>query len=222
MLRSSFPLQTTQGMLTFDEVLRKAGRVEYVKNERDYLQMELKAQQEGVVLVRAWWRSEHQLLSALERVLPDGVVCSISPSDFQARFSHKVKQYSQREKALIQLAEEELRLERCLVEFVDGEDPDEMATLDMGDKESIDRFLTELEEDPEAEATELNNKRLLLNRENPLIEKMVNGAISAQSNNWIRMIYHFAVLSAREVPTAGERRRFTRRLIAMWQSKNSL
>jgi hypothetical protein len=75
----------------------------------------------------------------------------------------------------------------------------------MGAEESLERLLS-------AEfGEEAASKRLLLNRLHPVVSQMIDGAADAGLlRAWLRMIYHIALLEAREVPIAAETRRFSR------------
>lgn len=213
LLRRHYPVETSVGMITPEEALHRYRRIEYVTRDEDFLKIETRARQEGVCVARGSYRQSSQLLHALERVLPPEVIRRVGVAEFLGRFATPVDTSTERERRIAELVTEELKTENCVGGFYDGEDPHEPAILNLDDRESIDRLLgrdfrNQLWGVSETPA----GKTLQLNRTHGTVEGWLNGAQSVDPTMrcWIRVFYHFALLSGREVPTAGELRRFSR------------
>lgn len=213
LLRRHYPVETSVGMITAEEALRRYRRIEYVSRDEDFLKIEVKARQEGVCVARGSYRQSSQLLHALERVLPPEVIRLVGVAEFLGRFATPVDTSTERERRIAELVTEELKTENCVGGFYDGEDPDEPAILNLDDRESIDRLLgRDFRNQLWGESETPAGKTLQLNRSHDTVAAWLNGAQSADPimRCWIRVFYHFALLSGREVPTAGELRRFSR------------
>ncbi len=214
LLRRFYPLETTLGTLTVDEIIRRHGKLEYVEDESDYFRVELRARQEGVCLVRASYRQASQLVHAVERALHSKLVRAVLAGEFLARFSSPIEAQTDRERHLLTLVTNELHTENCAGGFTDGDNPYEPTTLVMDDEESISRLLGQsFTGNATADDTDpMPQKQLLLNRSNRVIEQWLNDRSLNASliRRWIRVFYHHALLAARETPTAGEQRRYSR------------
>jgi HSP90 family molecular chaperone len=117
------------------------------------------------------------------------------------------KSPSQREQAVLNELAVVLRKENCTGNFFEGDDVEEIARLELNTLESIQRFLQI------RESGDTGSKILLLNRLHPIVSQMIDGAAGQNHlHAWLRVLYHLALLQAREVPTLGETRRFSHSL----------
>ena len=202
------PLETTLGGLTLGDVFRRhSGVVEYVTDGTDFQRLQAKARAEGDCVVRVETEAAHRLMELVSGATEGGKAKRITSRDYLARFTNKTVSTSEREKHMLDLLAHELAKENCVGAFYETDEPDEIARLDMGTEESLDRLLS-VEFGEEAAS-----KKLLMNRQHPVISQMIDGAADAvQLAVWVRVLYHIALLEAREVPTAAETRRFSRAL----------
>jgi HSP90 family molecular chaperone len=149
----------------------------------------------------------HRLIEIVGQTSNGAKAKRITSSEYLGRFTNKSMSPSQRETAMLNELAAELAKENCTGVFYETEEQDEIARLDMGADESLDRLLS-MDDSQSATA-----KKLLLNRLHPVISQMINGAADAQQlRAWLRLLYHVALLQAREVPTVAESRRFSRSL----------
>jgi molecular chaperone HtpG len=226
-LRAVFPLHTTLGEATFDRILSRHGRVEYVDDERDYFRIELKSQQEGDCVVRGDYRMANRLLSLLVRKLGAENVRRLAASEYLARFGKSQEILTAEEKRIVEFARRELERESCVVEFEDADDAAELATLNLGDEESLERLLGCHNETAGngngIPNTDTARKRLVLNRTHPVVELLLGGRDLPTDlvQSWLRLIFHHALLASRETPTNGENRRLSRALGTLWKATYS-
>ena len=202
------PMETTLGRMTLGEVFRRhAGVVEYVTDGTDFQRLQAKARGEGDCIARVETEAAHRLIELVSTASEGGKARRITSRDYLARFTNKNSTPSQREKAVLDHLAAELEKENCTGVFYETDEADEMARLDMGTEESLDRLLsTEPGDDS-------SSKKLMLNRLHPIVSQMIDGAAEpAPLRAWLRVLYHLALLEAREVPTAAETRRFSRSL----------
>jgi molecular chaperone HtpG len=211
-LTRAIPLTTSLGCLTYEQILRRHGRVEYIETEKDWHRVEPKAKQEGHCLVRADYRTTYQLLAALRRHWRNAPPVALTAAEYFVRFGTVAPCYGLEEQRLMRLAETELRVEQCSLAFRDGEEPYELAQIEFEDEESILRQLRT--GDGEDGGPGAMGKTLRLNRVHPFVAQLLSSPDSPddQLSAWLRLIYHHALLSAREIATAGENRRHTRAL----------
>ena len=217
-LRHTLPLHTSIGTKTFDQIVRRFGHVEFLDSEREWHRVEIKARQEGHCLVRADYRSTHQLLVAVRRFQPETRVAHLTAAEYLAKFASEIKARGAEEQRLIERGIGEFKAEACLIDFFDGEDPYELAMLEMQAEASILRHLKPSEDvDPDDECPA---KTLRLNSIHPLVEQLLASADlpDEQVRAWLRMAYHGALLSAREMPTGGENRRHARALLTLFKA----
>lgn len=208
LLLDYLPMKTTLGRMTLGEVFRRhAGTVEYVTDGTDFQRLQGKARSEGDCIACVETEAAHRLIELVSTVADGGKARRITSRQYLARFTSQHTSPSQREKALLDLLGAELAKENCSGAFYETDEADEIARLDMGAEESLDRLLS-VEFGEEAAL-----KKLLLNRLHPVVSQMIDGAADVDLlRAWLRMIYHLALLEAREVPTAAEARRFSRSL----------
>lgn len=201
------PLETTLGRLTLGEIFKRhANKLEYVTDSTEFQRVQAKAHSEGHCIARVETERTHRLMELVSSAA-EGKVRRISAGEYLSRFTKKAGTPSQREQLVIDLANKELMLEGCQAAFYDTDEPDEVARLDMGTQESLDRLLGM---EPKGEDA---SKKLLMNRRHTLVSQMIGGAADeALLRVWIRVLYQFALLEAREVPTLSETRRFSRAL----------
>jgi molecular chaperone HtpG len=206
LLLDYLPMQTTLGRMTLGEVFRRhSGTVEYVTDSTDFQRLQAKARGEGDCIACVETEAAHRLIELVSSVAEGGKARRITSRQYLARFTNQSISPSQREKALLELVAAELAKENCGGAFYETDEADEIARLDMGAEESLERLLS-AEFGEEAAST-----RLLLNRLHPVVSQMIDGAADAGLlRAWLRMIYHIALLEAREVPIAAETRRFSR------------
>jgi molecular chaperone HtpG len=217
-LTRAIPLHTTLGYSTYDQILRRHGRVEYVEDERDWHRVEMKAKQEGHCLVRADYRDTNQLLKAIRQHWHGAPVTALSAADYLARFALATETHGAEEQRLMGIAGAELRTEQCRLAFADSDDPYEIALLEMEDEESILRHLHASDQEEESPVETV--KTLRLNRSHPLVEKLLAGPDlpEEQFRAWLRLIYHHSLLTVRETPTGGECRRQARALMVLFNA----
>jgi len=177
-----------------------------VTDSTEFQRVQAKARSEGDCIARVETERAHRLMELVSSAT-EGKVARISAGEYLARFNKKAGNPSQREQFVIDLVEQELQQENCCGVFYDTDEPDELSRLDMGTEESLDRLLS-VEFGDEAAS-----KKLMLNRNHPVVSQMIDGAADAALMRvWIRVLYQLALLEAREVPTAAETRRFSRAL----------
>lgn len=207
-LTEYLPLQTSLGALTLTEIFRRhASIVEYVTDSTEFQRLQAKARSEGECVVCVETDAAHRLIELVSDVSEGSKVKRITSGEYLARFTSKAPSISNREKLVLNAVAVELTKENCVGIFCESDDPDDIARLDLGDDESLERFLSSQDQEPSA------SKRLMLNRMHPLISQMIDGATDeTQLRVWLRVVYHLAMLQAREVPTAAETRRFGRAL----------
>ncbi|HCN27727.1 MAG TPA: hypothetical protein DIT64_02865 [Verrucomicrobiales bacterium] len=200
------PVETTLGRMTLGQIFKRhAGTLEYVTETTEFQRVQARARAEGGCIARVETEPAHRLMELVGKASKGMKVRRITASEYLARFTKSAGAPSQREQLMLELAEEELRPENCRGVFYDTDEPDEITRLDMGADESLERLLSVDSGDGSAA------KKLLLNRGHPLISQMIDGAADAALLRvWIRVLYQFALLEAREVPTAAETRRFSR------------
>ena len=202
------PLETTLGTLTLGEVFRRHTTiVEYVTDTTEFQRIQAKAVSEGDCILRVETESAHRLVELVSNATEGTKAKRITSTEYLGRFTNTATSISMREKLVIDAVARELVKENCAGSFYETEDPEEITRLDMGTQESLDRFLS-LDS-----SGELAAKSLLLNRQHPVVSQMIDGAMPPdQMRVWLRVLYHLALLQAREVPTAAETRRFGRAL----------
>ena len=210
-LRDVVEVPTTLGRMTFNEILRRSHKVSYTRTEEDFQRIEVKAIQEGDIIVQGWFRHSAIIIQSAERDLPQGIVRGISASEYLRKFHVSISSESPREAQILVLAERELEGEDCSVCFDNREDPWELAALEMKDFESFVRVFGRQDNDGWQGETPETSKQLFLNRLHPVIEKMLLVPTLPEPDlirNWIRVAYTTALLVAREVPSSGEMRRY--------------
>jgi len=202
------PMETTLGRMTLGELFRRhASVVEYVTDGTEFQRVQAKARAEGECVVRVETEAAHRLIELVSAASQGAKAKRITAREYLDRFANKSASPSQREQVVLELLAVELTKENCTGQFYETDEQDELARLDMGTDESLDRLLS-MDEDDRG-----GSKKLLLNRQHTVISQMINGAVDAdQMRVWLRVIYHIAMLEAREVPTAAETRRFSRAL----------
>lgn len=205
-LLDHLPMETTLGRMPLGALFRRhASVVEYVTNGTDFQRLQAKAHTEGDCIVRVETESAHCLIDLVSQSSEGAKAKRITSKEYLGRFTSKSMAPSHREAAMLAELNIELAKENCAGVFYETDDPDEIVRLEMSTDESLDRLL-DLETDGTAGA-----KKLLLNRLHPMISQMISGAADAQQlRAWLRLIYHLALLQAREVPTVAETRRFSR------------
>lgn len=206
-LMDYLPLDTTLGRMTLGEVFRRhTGKVEYVTDGTDFQRLQAKARAEGDCIARVETEAAHRLME-LVSAASEGKAVRVTSREYLARFTNKSATPSQREQIVLDLLAKELTKESCTGVFCETDEDEQIARMDMGTDESIDRLLS-LDDEDTAGA-----KKLLMNRRHPIITQLINGATDEdQMRQWLRVLYHLALLEAREVPTAAESRRFSRAL----------
>lgn len=202
------PMDTTLGRMTLGELFRRHHSVvEYVTDGTDFQRLHAKARAEGDCVVRVETEAAHRLIELVSSASQGAKAKRITSREYLDRFANKSTSPSQREQVVLDMLALELTKECCTGQFYETDEPDELARLDMGTDESLERLLSMIGEDA------LSSKKLLLNRQHPIISQMINGAADAdQLRVWLRVLYHIALLEAREVPTAAETRRFSHAL----------
>lgn len=227
LLRSVIPLQTTLGEATVDRILLRHGRVDYMDDERDFHRIELKAQQEGDCVVRGDYRIANRLLGLLSRKLGTEKIRRLTSTEYLSRFGKTEEILTSEERRIVEIAREELAREACILEFEDADNPSDLATLNLGDEESLERLLgchvTAGEDEGRTQVAGTPQKRLVLNRIHPVVELLLAGGDlpTELSRAWLRLIFHTSLLASREVPTNGENHRFTRALGTLWKAAYS-
>ncbi len=202
------PMETTLGTMTVGEVFRRHTTfIEYVTDGTDFQRLRAKARSEGDCIMLVETETANSLIHLVSRTSNRTVAKRITSSEYLGRFISQSMAPSQREQSLLKELAAELSKEGCTGIFYETDERDEIARLDMGTDESLERLLSIKENDGSSA------KKLLLNRLHPVISQMINGAAdTAQRQAWLRLIYHCALLDAREVPTSAETRRFSRSL----------
>lgn len=207
-LLEHLPMDTTLGTLTLGELFRRhASTVEYVTDGIDFQRLQAKARAEGDCIVRVETEAAHRLIELVSQASEGAKARRITSSAYLGRFTNKSTPNSQREKAVLDALALELEKENCTGTFYETDDGDEVVRLDMGTDESLDRILAIGGSDAGGA------KKLLLNRQHPVVSQMIDGAADADLLRvWLRVLYQFALLASREVPTTAETRRFSRAL----------
>lgn len=202
------PMETTLGRMTLGELFRRhAAVVEYVTDGTDFQRVQAKARAEGDCVVRVETEAAHRLMELVSNASHGAKAKRITAREYLDRYTSKSTSPSQREQAVLEMVALELEKENCTGQFYETDEQDEIARLDMGTDESLDRLLSMSDDDNGS------SKKLLLNRQHTVISQIINGAVDPdQMRVWLRVIYHIAMLEAREVPTAAETRRFSRAL----------
>ena len=207
-LLDHLPMDTTLGEMTLGEVFRRhASVVEYVTDGTDYQRLQAKARTEGDCIVRVETEPAHRLIELVSSASEGAKAKRVTSAEYLGRFSSMSAPNSQREQTLLDAMTAELTKENCTGTFYETEDADEVVRLEMSTDESLDRLLSTEDSAP------AGAKHLLLNRNHPVISQMISGAADVELLRvWLRVLYQFALLAAREVPTAAETRRFSRAL----------
>ena len=221
-LRRSFPLRTSRGRMSIEQILRRFGRIEFIEDERDWHRVEVKAMQEGHGLVRADDRISHDLLGAVSEHQPEIPIVLLTAAEYLSRFRHAAETRGAEEERFIWAVAAELKTECCRLDFAEAEDPYEIATLEMDDEESILRQFRTLDQGPDDQHPPV--KTLRLNRSHPVIEQLLTGTDlpTEQLRAWVRLAYHQGLLNAREAATAGEIRRQARALLTLYKATTGI
>lgn len=201
-------LETTLGQMPLGDIFRRHGdRVEYVTDTTEFQRVKAKARSEGDCIVLVVTESAHLLMELVDAATKGSKATCITAREYLARFANTKGPPSKREVVVIEAARTEFAKENCVAAFYETDEPDEMARLDIGTDESLLRLLAT---DDDAAAA---SKQLLLNRQHQVVSQLIDGAADAdQLCVWLRVLYHIALLEAREAPSAAETRRFSRAL----------
>jgi molecular chaperone HtpG len=201
------PVETTLGLMTLSEAFRRhSNRIEYVTDGTEFQRILAKARGEGDCIARVETEAAHRLMELIGSASGSRKVQRIFADEYLARFAHHAGDPSARERLLLELLEKELAPENCVGSFYETDEPNETARLEMGTKESLERYLL-------SDTNSGASKHLLLNRQHAIISQLVDGAADPELvRTWVRILYQLALLEAREVPTAAETRRFNRSL----------
>lgn len=212
-LLDHLPMDTTLGEMSLGKLFRRhSSVVEYVTDGTDFQRLQGKACSEGDCIVRVETEAAHRLIELVGQNSNGAKAKRITSSEYLGRFTQTSMSPSERETAMLHELAAELVKENCTGVFFETEDQDEIARLDMGTEESLDRLL-------DFDHDTAGAKNLLLNRLHPVISQMISGAAATpQLRAWLRLLYHTALLQAREVPTAAESRRFSHSLSNLFTS----
>lgn len=201
-------VETTLGQMTLSEVFRRHTQVvEFVTDGTDFQRLLAKARSEGDCIVRVETEAAHRLMDLVSKSSNGTKAKRIVSSEYLGRFTSEQNNLSRREQSVLEELKLELVKENCTGAFCEAQEDHEIARLDMGTEESLDRLLSMVGEEGS------DTKKLLLNRLHPMVSQMINGASDPPLlRTWIRVLYHIALLEARESPTHAESRRFSRAL----------